>query len=99
MASGLSAVSGGGCGDPDGCNFDQDENLYVAHFGGGTIWILNPDGSVKGKIKTPGLKPSNVEFGDSDLKTLYITEDETNAVYKIRVDIPGLPLFSSPTLR
>ena len=83
-------------GDPDGCNFDQKSNLYVAHFGGNAIWVINPDGSVKEKIKTPGKKPSNVEFGDSDLRTLFITEDESNCVYKMRVEVPGLKLFCSP---
>jgi gluconolactonase len=83
-------------GDPDGCNFDQEGNLYVAHFGGGAIWVINPDGSVKEKIKTPGKKPSNVEFGDSDLRTLFITEDESNCVYKMRIEVPGLKLFCSP---
>ena len=83
-------------GDPDGINFDQDGNLYVAHFGGGAIYIFAPDGSVKQKISAPGQKPSNVEFAGSDLKTLYITEDETNAVYRLQVSTPGLPLFNSP---
>lgn len=83
-------------GDPDGCNFDRQGNLYVAHFGGGAIYVFAPDGSLKQKILTPGKKPSNVEFGDKDLRTLFITEDETNAVYKMRVEIPGLPLFCSP---
>jgi len=83
-------------GDPDGIAFDIEENLYVANFGSGRIYILNPDGSIKTFFKAPGKKPSNVEFADKDLRTLYITEDETNAVYKTRVEIPGLCLFNSP---
>ena len=83
-------------GDPDGINFDREGNLYVAHFGGGAIYVLSPDGSVKRKITAPGQKPTNVEFAGPDLKTLYITECETNAVYRLQVSIPGLPLFSSP---
>lgn len=83
-------------GDPDGIAFDIEGNLYVANFGSGRIYILNPDGSIKTFFKAPGKKPSNVEFADGDLKTLYITEDETNALYKTKVNIPGLPLFNSP---
>ena len=82
-------------GDPDGIAFDVEGNLYVANFGSGRIYILNTDGSVKYFLKAPGKKPSNVEFADIDLRTLYITEDETNTVYKTRVEIPGLPLFNS----
>lgn len=83
-------------GDPDGMNFDEEENLYVAHFGGGFVWVFEPNGNLKRKLKTPGSKPSNVEFGGEDRRTLFITEDETNAVYKTRVDVPGLALFHHP---
>lgn len=79
-------------GDPDGLDFDIEGNLYVAHFGTGTVFVISPNATIKEQIKTPGLKPSNIEFGDDDLKTLYLTEDETNAVYKIRVSIPGFKL-------
>ncbi len=83
-------------GDPDGIALDVEGNLFVAHFGGQGIVIVNPDGSIKEKLPTPGKKPSNVEFAGKDMKTLYITEDETNAVYKLRVNIAGAKLFSSP---
>jgi gluconolactonase len=83
-------------GDPDGIAFDIEGNLYVAHFGGGTIYVLSPNGEVKEKIIAPGKKPSNVEFGGEDMKTLFITEDETNCVYSVRTLVPGVKLFSSP---
>jgi gluconolactonase len=83
-------------GDPDGLAFDIEGNLYVAHFGGGAMYVFSPEGILKEKIITPGKKPSNVEFGDEDMRTLFLTEDETNSVYSIKVKIPGLPLFSSP---
>jgi gluconolactonase len=79
-------------GDPDGIAFDDKGNLYVAHFGTGYLFVLNPQGKIIQKIKTPGLKPTNVEFGDEDMKTLYLTEVETNSLYKIRLTIPGLVL-------
>lgn len=31
-------------GDPDGFNFDEDGNLYAAHFGGGNIYVISPEG-------------------------------------------------------
>jgi gluconolactonase len=80
-------------GDPDGIAFDEEGNLYCAHFGGGAVYIFSPGGILKEKLDTPGKKPSNVEFGDDDMRTLYITEDETNCVYSIRRDIPGLVLI------
>jgi len=83
-------------GDPDGIAFDAEGNLYIAHFGGQAIVVVKPDGTIKEKIPTPGKKPSNVEFAGKDLMTLYITEDETNAVYKKEVEIAGQKLFSLP---
>jgi gluconolactonase len=83
-------------GDPDGLAFDVEGNLYVAHFGGGAIYVLSPDGNIKEKIVTPGKKPSNVEFGGENMRTLFITEDETNCVYSTQVLTPGIKLFSSP---
>lgn len=83
-------------GDPDGIGFDVAGNLYIAHFGGSKIYVVNPDGKIIKTYDTPGKKPSNVEFAGEDMKTLYITEDETNAVYKIAVDTPGIKLFCSP---
>lgn len=77
-------------GDPDGIAFDKNGNLFVAHFGGGAIYVVNSCGKILYKIKTPGLKPSNIEFGGSDYKTLFLTEDETNSVYKTKVKTAGI---------
>ena len=60
-------------GEPDGIAFDVKENLYVAHFGGGAIYVISPEGEIIQKISTPGSKPSNVEFGGKDMKTLFVT--------------------------
>jgi gluconolactonase len=79
-------------GDPDGIAFDEEGNLYAAHFGGSAVYVFSSEGKLKEKLITPGKKPSNVEFGGEDYKTLFVTEDETNCVYSIRRDIPGLKL-------
>lgn len=76
-------------GDPDGIDIDEEGNLYVAHFGSKLLYIISPEGKIIQKIETPGKKPSNIEFGGSDRKTLFLTEDETNALYIIRTNIPG----------
>ncbi|MBZ0198834.1 MAG: SMP-30/gluconolactonase/LRE family protein, partial [Ignavibacteriaceae bacterium] len=83
-------------GDPDGIAFDSEGKLFCAHFGGGTIYVIDRDGKIIHEIKTPGKKPSNVEFGGKDMKILFITEDETNSVYKTTLETPGQKLFYSP---
>ena len=77
-------------GDPDGIDFDSAGNLYVAHFGSGTVYVIAPDGSIKQKILAPGKKTTNLEFAGGDLKTLFLTEVETNALYKLNVEIAGM---------
>jgi len=83
-------------GDPDGLAIDQAGFVYVAHFGGGMVYKFNEEGIVADTIGVPGKKPTNVEFGGKDFRTLFITEVETNAVYQIRVNTPGLQLFEHP---
>ena len=61
--------------------------------GGGAVYVIDPDGKILYKIKSPGLKPSNIEFGGSDYKTLFLTEDETNAVYETKVRVEGMKLI------
>lgn len=83
-------------GAPDGIALDVKLNLYAAHFAGGNIYVISPGGKILENIPTPGKKPSNLEFAGKDMKTLYITEDETNKVYSIRTKIEGMRLFGTP---
>jgi gluconolactonase len=78
---------------PDGMAFDADGFLYVAHFGGGRVDVVAPDGSLAGAIKVPGRQPTNVAFGGPDRRTLVITEVETGALYQARMRVPGHPLL------
>jgi gluconolactonase len=80
-------------GEPDGLALDVDGNLYVAHFEGAMVYVVNHDGKIIEKIEMPGIECSNVEFGGDDMKTLFITEDETGAVYSIRRKTAGLKLL------
>ena len=73
-------------GDPDGIEFDNQGNLYVAHYGGKAVYKFSPEGKQITKFETPGSKPTNLEFGDKDFKVLYLTEVETNSLYKIILD-------------
>lgn len=72
-------------GDPDGIEFDLEGNLYVAHFGGKAVYIISPEGRIIGKIETPGKKPTNLEIVYNEYKLLYLTEVETNSVYKLKL--------------
>jgi gluconolactonase len=87
----FSQLSGGW--GPDGMAFDVAGNLYVAHYGGGDVLVLNPKGELVERIPVGGNHPTNVAFGGPDRKTVYITEVETGSVYRFNTDQPGLPLY------
>jgi len=72
-------------GAPDGLKVDVEGNVYSTGPGG--VWILSPDGKVLGKISVPETT-TNVAWGESDGKTLYITAN--TSLYRIRLKIAGV---------
>lgn len=72
-------------GVPDGLKVDLQGNVYSTGPGG--VWILSPDGQVLGKIPVPETA-TNLAWGDSDRKTLYITAN--TSLYRIRLKIAGV---------
>ncbi|MBP1202959.1 sugar lactone lactonase YvrE [Duganella sp. 1411] len=74
----------------DGMRVDVDGNLYVSRFGKGTVVKLAPDGALLREIRLPGARPSNLCFGGSDGRTIYVTEVEHQRLLRFRVDRPGL---------
>jgi gluconolactonase len=73
-----------GEGVPDGMRLDRAGNLYVTGPGG--IWVWDPGGNHLGTIILPE-QPANLAWGDSDLKTLYITA--TTSLYKLKTNVTG----------
>jgi gluconolactonase len=74
-------------GNPDGLKCDQQGNVYCTGPGG--VWAHRPDGSVIGRLRTPGHHATNICFGDEDWKSLYITM--IGSVVRTRLNTPGVP--------
>jgi len=72
-------------GGPDGIRVDVKGNLYGAGPGG--VWIISPAGAHLGTINIPEVV-SNVAWGGTDRKTLYITA--STSVYRIKLKIAGV---------
>lgn len=68
----------------DGMAMDRAGNVYCA--GPKHVWIWSPSGKLLNKIETP-TRPINCTFGDSDMRTLYITG--FGGLYKQRMRISG----------
>ena len=69
----------------DGMTVDRAGNVYCA--GAKDVWIWSPGGRLLGKIRTPE-RPINCAFGDSDLRSLYITG--FGGLYRQRMNVYGL---------
>jgi gluconolactonase len=82
--------------DPDGISFDAAGNLWVAQYGAGAVRQFDKSGNMVRSVDLPGKNVTNVEFGGSDMKTLYVTEAERGELYRILVETPGQKLFYGP---
>ncbi len=70
----------------DGMTIDRAGNVYCA--GATDVWIWSPSGTLLGKINCP-TRPINCAFGDSDMRSLYITG--FGGLYRQRMNTYGLP--------
>ena len=74
--------------------FGSDGKLYVAVYGQGDIVVLGLDGKVTDRLLTHGGIPTNVAFGLSGEKNLYVTEYELGQLEILPVETTGLPLWT-----
>ncbi len=73
----------------DGMRCDEDGNLYITRHGKGTVVKLSPSGKLLREITLMGKLPSNVAFGGSDGRTMYVTLQDKGNLESFRVDKPG----------
>ncbi len=78
---------------PDGMAFSNDGFLYVTVFGQGDVTVLNRDGSVKERIRTKGMNPTNVAFALPGKKKIYVTEYQYGTMEIFDVKNDGLALW------
>jgi gluconolactonase len=79
----------GGIG-PDGLAMDEAGNVAVAHAGMGSIWLFDEIGRPIAEVRScRGKVTTNIAYGGSDRRTLYITEAETGSILVAQMDVPG----------
>lgn len=71
-------------GTTDGMKVDEEGNLYTTGPGG--VWVYSPEGTQLARISVPQ-PPTNVAFGGSEGKTLFVTARPD--VYQVPVNVAG----------
>jgi len=91
-------------GSPDGMQVDSEGCVWVSTWGGKRVCRFSPQGELLAEVPLPTSHPASLAFGGADLRTLYITtareglsaeqlaqEPLAGAVFRARIDVPGLP--------
>ena len=73
----------------DGMKCDKEGNLYVTRYGKGSILVLSPGGREIREISLKGKRCSNLVFGGTDGKHVFITLQDRKGIEVFLNDIPG----------
>lgn len=73
----------------DGMKCDKMGNLYITRWGKGTVVVLSPGGEFIREIPLKGKKCSNLVFGGTKGKTVFVTLQDRKCMEKFTNDIPG----------
>lgn len=89
-------------GSPDGLAVDGEGTVWTAVHGEGVVVRLSPAGDVLETVALPAAQVTACAFGGADLRDLYVTTSRENledpepaagALFRVRVDVPGLPVL------
>lgn len=81
---------------PDGLAMNREGELLIANPGLGRIWLLNALAEPVQIITSPaGRSTTNVCYGGSERRQLFITESVTGAILTCEMSIPGTEPFMS----
>ena len=86
-------------GIPDGIAVAEDGAVWVANAHGGQVLGFAADGALIERFPVPMPMVTSLCFGGEDLRELYVVtgsrgaeSERAGTVYRIRVEVPGLPL-------
>ena len=98
---GVFAQLAGGVSGADGLALDVEGNLYVADAGNGCVWVFSSHAEPIYRIRTctRGRTLTNLAFGGSENRTLFMTESATGTIVCAKLDVPGKPMFSHASIR
>jgi sugar lactone lactonase YvrE len=75
--------------DIDGIRTDVDGRLYAARMLKGSVVVMEADGRILREIQLTAAEPSNLAFGGTDGRTVYVTQRKGGYIESFLVDRPG----------
>ncbi|MEA2910057.1 MAG: gluconolactonase [Bradyrhizobium sp.] len=85
----------GGLAGPDGVAIDEQGGLAVAHCGLGTVWLFDRLGEPRYRIRScEGISTTNLAFGGTNNRSLFITESDTGTILRAEVPVAGHVMYS-----
>jgi gluconolactonase len=85
----------GGLSGPDGVAIDEQGGLAVAHCGLGTVWLFDRLGEPRYRIRScEGISTTNLAFGGTNNRSLFITESDTGTILRAEVPVAGHVMYS-----
>ncbi|MCJ2011422.1 SMP-30/gluconolactonase/LRE family protein [Methylobacterium sp. J-076] len=87
-------------GYPDGMTTDAEDCLWIAHWGGGRISRIDPEGRLVRAIALPAAHITSCAFAGPGLDRLFVTsscrgrehEPAAGALFEVATGVTGLPL-------
>jgi signal peptidase len=73
----------------DGLRTDVAGRIFVARIMRGAIAVLRPDGAVEREVALGAKEPTNLAFGGSDGKTVFVTQRQGGFIETFRTDQEG----------
>ena len=73
----------------DGMRCDELGNLFVTRYDKGVVCIISPEGKILREVPTKGKKTSNVTFGGTDGKTVFVTLQDRGCIEWFRSETAG----------
>jgi sugar lactone lactonase YvrE len=73
----------------DGLRTDLNGKLLIARILKGTIAVMTPDGTVQREIALQGKEPTNLAFGGTDGRTVFVTQRRGGYIEAFRTDKEG----------
>ncbi len=83
----------------DGMRCDADGNLYIARYDAGVVAVVSPEGKLLRDVPLKGRKPTNVAFGGSDGRQVFVTLQDRGAVETFQADRPGREYGLQPSAK